>query len=322
MDVNHAAYQPAPYRLTDPVLRYQLDPGEPGLLRSARASDSIAAVSAQERGNLNQFRREAFLAGRVIIRESITFTRGIDGLFNTIRAGLTEVVSIPAPSLSSSTDIEDAEFNPEMGTEIEVPATSAEELANDIQMKEIELLTRLSALKNTIKQAKALAEKVEGEISTIAEVGITDELEDIKEWDLPRFEMPPEEASATDPEEALPQTGLRVPEEEDAKVGGEIGLPAKKHISEKMEFESLKQDEVVRHEQEIRELNEKLKELQTLRLRANIAQISEVMLGAIQENVNLLSKLVSVANHVGPDSHFNDPSSNVPILGMTLDFSV
>ena len=79
---------------------------------------------------------------------------------------------------------------------------------------------------------------------------------------------------------------------------------------------------MLRHEEELRELQYKLDELQMMRLRANIEQVSEVMLDAIQENINLLSTLVSVANHVGPDSHFNDLSNEVPILGMVLDFSV
>jgi len=34
--------------LNDPMLYYKLDPGEPGLLRKAKASESFLQVSSQE----------------------------------------------------------------------------------------------------------------------------------------------------------------------------------------------------------------------------------------------------------------------------------
>lgn len=321
MDVSRAAYQPAEYRLNDPLLRYKLDPGEPGLLRSARASESMAAVSAQERGNLNQFRREAFIAGRVIIHQSITFTRGIDGLFNTIRAGLTEVVSIPAPTSASPQEPPEAENTPAPGIEKSIPQNPPDEPGSGVNQKEIEILNKLSALKITIQEVKALAEKVDNEIPLVIEEsnsGINND--EAGKIELPEIEIIPDNAEVTDDGDVIPQVGLALEGNEEREV--DLKLPEHKPMIEKPEFDILKQDDVLRHEEELRELQHKLNELQMVRLRANIEQVSEVMLDAIQDNLNLLSKLVSVANHVGPDSHFNDLSSEVPILGMALDFSV
>ena len=321
MDVSRAAYQLAEYRLNDPLLRYKLDPGEPGLLRCVLASESMAAVSAQERGNLNQFKREAFIAGRVVIHESITFTRGIDGLFNTIRAGLTEVVSIPAPTSASPQEPSVAENFPAPGIEKSIPQNPPDEPGSGVNQKEIEILSRLSALKNAIQEVKALAEKVEDEISLCTEESnISINNDEAEKIELPEIEIIPENAEMTDDGDVTPQVGLALEGNEERDV--DLKLPEFKPIIEEPEIDILKQDEVLRHEMELRELRDKLNELQVMRLRANIEQMSEVMLDAIQDNINLLSKLVSVANHVGPDSHFNDLSSEVPMLGMVLDFSV
>jgi len=71
-----------------------LDPGEPGLLRSARASESFLRVSAQERRNLHRLESEARLKGRKVIYSRIKYRFGLDGSFPTIRAGETTVVSV------------------------------------------------------------------------------------------------------------------------------------------------------------------------------------------------------------------------------------
>jgi len=321
MDVSHAVYQPVEYRLNDPLLRYKLDPGEPGMLRSARASDSIAAVSAQERGNLNQFKREAFIAGRVIIHESITFTRGIEGLFSTIRAGLTEVVSIPAPTSGSPREPIEVEHPPAPGIENSIPQNPQNEPGSSVNHKEIEILSKLSALKNTIRKVKALAEKIENEIPPgTRESNISINNDEAEKIELPKIEIIPDNAEVTDDGEVIPQVGLALEGNDELEV--DLTLPGYKPIHEEPEFDILKQDELLRHEEELMELRDTLKELEMMRIRANIEQMSEVMLDAIEENISLLSKLVSVANHVGPESHFNDLSSSVPTLGMVLDLSV
>ena len=321
MDVSQAALQPVEYRLNDPILRYKLDPGEPGLLRSARASESMAAVSAQERGNLNQFKREAFIAGRVIISESITFTRGIDGLFSTIRAGLTEVVSIPAPSSGSTQKPVEAENTPAPGIENSVPQIPRDESGSGVNQKEIKIFSKLSALKSTIQEVKALAEKIKNEIPPgNGESNISINNDDAEKIELPEIEIIPEKAEVTDDGEVIPQVGLALEGNDEPEV--DLKIPEYNSIQDEPEFDVLKQDDVLRHEMELRELRDKLKDLQMMRVRAGIEQMSEVMIDAIEENISMLSKLVSVSYHVGPDSHFNDLSSEVPALGMVLDYSV
>jgi len=80
--------------VSNPTLLYQLDPGEPGLLKSAKANKSYLQVSAQERRNLNRLESEARMEGRRIIFSDIKYFYGRDGSYSTIRAGETTVVSV------------------------------------------------------------------------------------------------------------------------------------------------------------------------------------------------------------------------------------
>ena len=82
-------------RRDDPKLFFRLDPGEPGLLRSARASESAIKVTAQEQRNLNRFISEAVREGRQVIFADMKFRYGIDGQFASIRSGHTAVRSTP-----------------------------------------------------------------------------------------------------------------------------------------------------------------------------------------------------------------------------------
>ena len=72
---------------------YRLDPGEPGLLRNARASESVRKVSQQEQRNLLRLKTQASREGRRVIRSGISYLFGIDGSFSSLRAGKTTVVS-------------------------------------------------------------------------------------------------------------------------------------------------------------------------------------------------------------------------------------
>jgi hypothetical protein len=306
MDVSRASYNPALLELRNPLLRYQLDPGEPGMLRSAHASQSVAAVSAQERGNLQQFKREAALAGRMVIHESITFTRGIEGLFTTIRAGLTEVVSVPAPSHSISPLPAGEES--ETDVEIEPAANPLEEDVEEIiEEKEFELLNRLSALRNHIELAKAEMGKAGNE--GIAEAG-----------DIPAPEIPDIEISEPGTDEAA--LVYAAAENMESTVGSAAADIDDKPMAEQVKLESPAKDRILRHEEEIREINRKLNELEIMRIQTGLAHLNEVLMGSIRKNLDLVADLIAVVNHIGPNSEFNDLSGEMPLLGMVLDFSV
>ena len=92
-----------PLSISNPVLGFRLDPGEPGLLNSAPASQAALRVTAQEQRNLRRLESEAIMAGRVILASGTSFGRAFAGPYLTITSGLTTVVSRPArPSVVES----------------------------------------------------------------------------------------------------------------------------------------------------------------------------------------------------------------------------
>ncbi|MBI5361353.1 MAG: hypothetical protein HZA48_12320 [Planctomycetes bacterium] len=78
---------------SDIRLYYKLDPGEPGMLKSARAETSTLQVTGQETRNLQRLRHNAFVDGKVVISSGITYARGVEGTMPVVRAGHTRVVS-------------------------------------------------------------------------------------------------------------------------------------------------------------------------------------------------------------------------------------
>lgn len=81
----------------NPTLHYRLDPGEPGILRSAKASESGMAVTAQEMHNIARLKADAMREGRRVIYAGIKYSAGVEGNFVALHAGLTTVISKPAP---------------------------------------------------------------------------------------------------------------------------------------------------------------------------------------------------------------------------------
>ena len=63
-------------RGNNPKLFFKLDPGESGILRSAKANESIIKVTAQEQRNLNRLRLEALREGRRVVCADTTFCYG------------------------------------------------------------------------------------------------------------------------------------------------------------------------------------------------------------------------------------------------------
>ena len=77
------------------LLRYKLDPGELGLLKSSTPGKSQLAVAAQELGNLREFERRAAMRGEVVVHKQITFKRSLVDGQTAVVAGRTEVYSRP-----------------------------------------------------------------------------------------------------------------------------------------------------------------------------------------------------------------------------------
>lgn len=80
--------------VVNPRLAFRLDPGEPGVLRSASASQSTLRVAEQEGRNTRRLEAAALRAGRVVTRSVRTFTRGDTGSFQGTVAGQTRVESV------------------------------------------------------------------------------------------------------------------------------------------------------------------------------------------------------------------------------------
>jgi len=75
--------------LSNPVLNYKLDPGEPGLSHSSSASRSVLRVLSQEISNWLAFKREAQRNGGVIIQGGIHLDIRKRGSFFAAVAGRT-----------------------------------------------------------------------------------------------------------------------------------------------------------------------------------------------------------------------------------------
>ena len=79
--------------LNNPTLGYKLDPGEPGMLKSAKASESFSKVSAQERRNIRRMESDARMEGRTVVKSEINYKFGIEGSFPALKAGQSVVVT-------------------------------------------------------------------------------------------------------------------------------------------------------------------------------------------------------------------------------------
>ncbi|MBW2123413.1 MAG: hypothetical protein JRH07_16445 [Deltaproteobacteria bacterium] len=77
-------------RLDNPMLRYRLDLGEPGIAAPARASQSIARVGSHELGNVLRFKRKAAREGGVVVYQSIKLNLSQRGPFLAAVSGRSE----------------------------------------------------------------------------------------------------------------------------------------------------------------------------------------------------------------------------------------
>ncbi|MCD6552090.1 hypothetical protein, partial [Thermotoga sp.] len=77
--------------ISNPVLGYKLDPGEPGIPYSAPASRSVLRVLSQEISNLVAFKKEALREGGYVIYSNIALDMRKRGSFLAAIAGRTQV---------------------------------------------------------------------------------------------------------------------------------------------------------------------------------------------------------------------------------------
>jgi hypothetical protein len=82
------------YRISNPVLRYKLDPGEPGLATPSKASDSIARVALHEATNLRRFKREAAEDGGIVVYSAIGLNIKFSGSFLSAVSGKSKALII------------------------------------------------------------------------------------------------------------------------------------------------------------------------------------------------------------------------------------
>jgi hypothetical protein len=150
--------------LSDPILHYRLDPGEPGL-RQARARESALWVTAQERRNIRRLEAEARAERQQVIYENITYLFGRDGSFPSIRAGHTVVVSRPIPkdrstalaSYQKSSQQVEQPSSPEGSEDSPTPEQSqppGEKTINELKREKERLLQREMRLREELREAE------------------------------------------------------------------------------------------------------------------------------------------------------------------------
>jgi hypothetical protein len=77
-------------RFNNPILRYRLDPGEPGIPYPSKASMSVARVAGHEVGNIMRFRRKAAREGGIVVDTKIYINRKQVGPYLAATSGYSE----------------------------------------------------------------------------------------------------------------------------------------------------------------------------------------------------------------------------------------
>ncbi|APT73896.1 hypothetical protein BW47_04890 [Thermosipho melanesiensis] len=130
--------------MSNPILGYKLDPGEPGLSHSAPASRSVLRVLNQELSNYYAFKRKAEKEGGFIISGGIYLDLRKRGSFLAAVAGKTKVwMYIPGKKENSkgqpvdTRHISDKIREIEMKMKVETDPVKKEELKRQILLLEI-----------------------------------------------------------------------------------------------------------------------------------------------------------------------------------------
>jgi len=80
--------------LNNPILRYKLDPGEPGLATPTPASRSIAKVASHEASNIQRFKKEAIQEGGIVVYSSISLNLSYQGSFLAATSGKSKALIV------------------------------------------------------------------------------------------------------------------------------------------------------------------------------------------------------------------------------------
>ncbi|MBN2545384.1 MAG: hypothetical protein JXB50_06285 [Spirochaetes bacterium] len=80
--------------INNPILKYRLDPGEPGLPSPTPASRSIAKVATHEATNIRRFKREAMQNGGIVVYSKIGLNLSYQGSFLAATSGKSEALII------------------------------------------------------------------------------------------------------------------------------------------------------------------------------------------------------------------------------------
>ena len=100
MKINNA------FQLTNPTLRYKLDPGEPGMATPTPASRSIAKVATHEATNIRRFKKEALEDGGVVVYSYIYLNLQFQGSFLAAVSGKSKaLVIVPAEESKTNENI-------------------------------------------------------------------------------------------------------------------------------------------------------------------------------------------------------------------------
>lgn len=151
--------------IDNPQLGYRLDLGEPGFLRSAKASESALRVTSQETRNLTRLKSQALREGHVILSADITYTGGISGSFPAVKAGHTRVVSREARNKPMETleeslqrEVQDSESE-ETSKGLEPRGSAPKEKLDSVEMQQ--LLLKEAQLRSEISQLEQRAEMID-----------------------------------------------------------------------------------------------------------------------------------------------------------------
>lgn len=128
-------------RFDNPMLRYRLDLGEPGIAAPARASQSVARVASHELRNILRFKREAAREAGIVVYQGIKLNLSQRGPFLAAVSGHSEArIIFPGGSESNPNRAQDKpEENPLISEQaeplkkaLEGPANAANDLLSTL----------------------------------------------------------------------------------------------------------------------------------------------------------------------------------------------
>lgn len=154
--------------ITNPVLHYKLDPGEPGLATPTRASQSIAKVATHEGTNIRRFKMEALRKGGVVIYSNIHLNLEYKGSFLAATSGKSNALIIIPGKERENVDINKNEDNKNnyFLTYEKIKDKSDVDKSNEKQSGKKES-TNTNSNKDRIEQINDIIEKLKDEKLTL-----------------------------------------------------------------------------------------------------------------------------------------------------------